>query len=105
MSDIRHEMVVRYASLDDRGQILLLAKLADRLTLMARDTYDEVGGVRDNVRLRAFNEAQNRILAQLLRLLVADERRYPDDVFGNILMDQIQILKLDPGDIFGMFPQ
>jgi hypothetical protein len=99
MNDIRHSIATRYAGLHTPDQIMLLAKLADTLTLMARDTYDQRGGVKDGVRLRAFNEAQNRILAQLLRLLAIDERRYPDDVFANIMVDQFQILKIDPGRI------
>ena len=98
MNDIRQRISSRYLALDRKEQMLMLAKLADRLTLMARDTYDLEGGVADNVRLRAFNEAQHRILAQLLGLLTADERRYPDDVFANILVDQFDILGFNPED-------
>jgi hypothetical protein len=99
MNDIRQRISSRYLALDRKDQILMLAKLADRLTLVARDTYDLEGGVADNVRLRAFNESQHRILAQLLRLLIADEHRYPDKVFANILLDQFDILRLNPDDL------
>ena len=98
-SEVRQQIAVQYAALDSRSQVLLLVKLADWLTLMARDTYDQHGGVTNSTRLRCFNEAQNRILAQLVRLLTADDRRYPDDVFANILVDQFEALNLDPGGI------
>jgi hypothetical protein len=98
-SDLRQRIAAQYAALDSRSQALLLVKLADWLTLMARDTYDQHGGVANSTRLRFFNEAQNRILAQLVLLLTADDRRYPDDVFANILVDQFQSLNLDPGCI------
>ena len=100
MNDIRQRISSRYLALDRQGQILLLAKLANRLTIVARDTYDLQGGVADEVRLKAVNEAQHRILSQLLRLLTDDARRYPDDVFANILVDQFNNLSLDPDDLF-----
>jgi hypothetical protein len=98
-SEVRQRIAAQYAALDSRSQVLLLVKLADRLTLMARDTYDQRSGVANGAKLRSFNEAQNRILAQLVRLLTADDRRYPDDVFANILVDQFETLNLDPGGI------
>src|SRR5271154_5733446 len=100
MNDIRQRISSRYLALDRQEQILLLAKLANRLTIVARDTYDLQGGVANAVRLRAVNEAQHRILAQLLQVLTGDARRYPDDVFANILVDQFSNLSLDPDDLF-----
>ena len=38
----------------------------------------------------------HRVLGQLWRLANDDERRYPDDVFANIIVDQYKILALDP---------
>jgi hypothetical protein len=102
MSDIRDQIAARYTALQGRSQILVLAKLADRLTLLARDTYDGQVGVTDGARLRAFNEAQNRVVAHLVRLLTGDEHRYPDDVFANVLVDQFDILQLDPDEILRM---
>ena len=98
--DIRKRIAAQYVALGDERQAVLLARIADRLSLMARDTYDTNGGVSDGTRLRAFNEAQNRILAQLLRLLTHSAQRYPDDVFANILVDQIQQLHMDPEQTF-----
>src|SRR5258707_13926536 len=99
MNDVRQRIAIRYAASNNKEQILLLAKLGDRFTLLARGTYGGQYGVADGERLRAFNEAQHRILAQLLRLLSNDEHRYPDDVFANILVDQFEMLKLDPESI------
>jgi len=99
MNDIRQRISSLYLALNRQQQVLMLAKLADRLTIVARDTYDLQGGVADAVRLRAVNEAQHRISAQLLRLLTDDARRYPDDVFANILVDQFNNLSLDPNDL------
>ena len=97
--ETRSRIAAEFATLDERSEMLCLVKLADWLTLMARGTYDQAGGVADSVRLRAFNEAQNRIQAQLVRLLTTDERRYPDDVFASILVDQLQALDLDVAEI------
>ena len=97
--DLRSRMITDYAAADKPGKVLLLARLADWPTLMARGTYDSEGGVADPARLRAFNEAQNRILAQLVRLLTGDHRRYPDDVFANVLVDQFEALQLDAADV------
>jgi hypothetical protein len=101
-TETRKRIAARYAALDTEHQAILLARLADRLSLMARETYEPGEGVSDSTRLRAFNEAQNRILAQLVRLLTSDPQRYPDDVFANILMDQFQMLRIDPAQIFAV---
>ena len=98
--ETRKRIAGQYSAPDSMRQAELLARLADRMSLMARDTYDPNGGVADGARLRSFNEAQNRILAQLLRLMTASTQRYPDDVFANILVDQFQTLRIDPEQIF-----
>jgi hypothetical protein len=84
---------------DDAGNRIAADYVADWLSLMARDTCDREGGVADSARLRAASEAQNRILAQLARLLTADDRRCPSDVFANILVDQFWTLGLDAAGI------
>jgi hypothetical protein len=97
--DAGNRIAADYVASDRQSQVMPLAKLADWLSLMARDTYDREGGVADSARLRAASEAQNRILAQLVRLLTADDRRYPSDVFANILVDQFRTLGLDAAGI------
>jgi hypothetical protein len=99
MNDARELVVARYVAMDTQAQRVFLVKLACQLTLVGRDTYDTFGAVNDPVRLRAVNEAQHRVLSQLLKLLTGDERRYPDEVFANIVVDQLQASKLDPEGI------
>ena len=100
-NDARQNFTKEFVRLGIESQILLLVKLADKLTLLARDTYGRGGEVSDSKRLRAFNEALHRILGQLDCLLTANEQRYPDDVFANILLDQFSILKIDPNELVG----
>lgn len=97
--DITDEFSVRYARLDVESQIQFLVKLANWLTLVGRDTYDLEGGVADATKLKSVNEAMHRILGQLYRLVTSDERRYPDDVFANILNEQRRILDLNPSKL------
>jgi hypothetical protein len=99
MDDIRQDVSARYAAMDIRRQLIFLAKLAHRLTLVGRETYDGHGGVADSEKLRSINEAQHRISGQQLKMLTDDPRRYPDDVFANILVDCLQALKLNPENV------
>jgi hypothetical protein len=94
MTDVRQWPSANFATSGRQGQIVFLAYLADRFALLARDTYNEDGGVADPARLRAFNEAQHRVSAQLLALLTGSDRRYPDDVSANILADQFAMLHI-----------
>jgi hypothetical protein len=99
IDDIRSQIVARFAALDEPSQILVLAKIANRLTLVGRETYKLREGVEDSTRLRLVNEAMGRIVEQQLHLLSKDKDRYPDDVFANILVDQFSALKLDKKSI------
>jgi len=100
MKDIRQDTVARYSVMDLNHQMIFLTRLASRLTLVGRDTYDGQGGVADSGRLRTVNEVQNRISSQQLCMLMGDMRRYPDDVFANIIIDYLRELKINPEDVF-----
>jgi hypothetical protein len=100
LTGTRKRIAARYSALDEEQQAVLLARLADRLSVTARETYEPGQGVSDGARLRAFNEALNRILAQLVQVLTANPRRYPNDVFANMLVDQFQTLRVDPEQLF-----
>jgi len=102
-AETRKHVVARFAAMGAEDQVLVLVRLANRLSLMARETYAAGGGVSDSDRLRRFNEAENRILAQTERLVMSDSRRYPDDVFADILCDQFEMLDLDPEVLLGTF--
>ncbi len=100
MNDIRQDTSARYAAMDIQHQLIFLARLAHRLTLVGRETYNDHGDIADSEKLRSINEAQHRISGQQLKMLTDDERRYPDDVFANILIDYLQALKINPESAF-----
>jgi hypothetical protein len=95
MTDLRDHLVATYGEMNESCQAVFLARLLLHLNVFARGTY--VGGT-DDVQapkmLRKFNEAQNRIASQLVKLLCSDSKRYPDDVFANILAEEFEILGL-----------
>jgi hypothetical protein len=95
LAESRKHFADRYVAMNIERQAVALARLGNLLSLMARETYAVGGGVSDGERLRTFNEAQNKVLAQLERLLTSDPQRYPDDVFTNILCDQFEMLGVD----------
>jgi hypothetical protein len=92
MKNVREDLAASYGKLSEGKQALFLARILLRLNLLARGTYSVGEGVNDPNMLRKFNEAQNRIEAQLLSLLQSNPKRYPDDVFSNILIDQFEWL-------------
>jgi hypothetical protein len=76
----------RFRSLDAASQARVLARIAQMLTVEARESY-EVGtdGVTDPVALRRSNEVMHRITSQISALLEGDEKRFPDDVILRII--------------------
>jgi hypothetical protein len=102
-SDIRQQLIRAYLALDEQGQKLLLVNIGHWLTVVGRDTYDAKGDVEDGPRLRAVNEALHKIVGQLRQMISADDRRYPDTVFANIVIDQFELLRLDPAKLFEFF--
>jgi hypothetical protein len=73
---------------------IFLAKLGEWLTMVGRDTYKGHVGVGDATRSRVVNEALHWVLDQLHQMLPSSAHRYPDDVFANILADQIEALNV-----------
>jgi hypothetical protein len=86
---MREELVRYYSSLDDRSQREYLARLVLHITVAGRAGYDkpvdELVG-----RLRSLNEIVHRIAAQLSSLVGGTRDRYPDQVFANVLLDEIE---------------
>jgi len=93
--EMRRQIVSRYAELDSDHKNLLLVRIGEWFTMVGRDTYGEHEDVVDTRRLRIVNEAVHRILVQLQKMLASNDRRYPDDVFANIVADQVQALGVD----------
>jgi hypothetical protein len=96
---VRRRIAADYAALDISKQAKVLATLGDRFTLLARDTYNHPDDVADTKRLRKFNEAGNRIFGHLTRILTNDDRRYPDDVYADILVDQLDALDISTDEL------
>jgi hypothetical protein len=92
----REEFCSIYGQLNVSEKALLIVRLALSWNVRARDTYGEGETVDRPVDLRCFNEAQNRLLSQLLKMLANSEQRYPDNVFCNIVVDQCEALRIDP---------
>jgi len=86
---MRDKAVVAYSALSVKNQAKFLARLGFEMTVWARGAYSSLTAD-DSVSARllsGYNELQHRINAHLMHLLYDDERRYPDDVFVNILFD------------------
>lgn len=98
--DVRRTLTSRYADLDLSTQQLFLAKAGYWLSLSARETFRPGTDAVDNAPLlRAFSEAHHRIFDQLIGMMAGSDQRYPDDVFANILVDNVVNVRLDPAKL------
>jgi hypothetical protein len=100
--EVRHALARRYVEADPRAKELFLAKVGYWLSFNARDTFGAGHVVDDPDRLRAFSEAGHRIFEQLRKMIEGSEHRYPDDVFANILVDNVLAVRLDPSSLLGL---
>lgn len=89
MDELRKQFSDAYSKASLTCQARFLAKLLSHLTMTARITYEVGQGVADSDLLRSFNEAHNRVTSQLSHLLEGEVKRYPDDVFANIIIDNL----------------
>ena len=86
-----NDIIVIFSSLEVEEKISVLARLALELTILARDTYAvDSESVLKPGQLRAYNEIQHKLLGQLCKFLAHDTKRYPDDVFFNIITDMAE---------------
>jgi len=100
MKKVRKHLASVYGELSEAAQAAFLARMLLRLNLLARGTYSPGDdGVDDAVMLRKFNEAQNRIESQLVGLLQSSPKRYPDDVFANVIVDQFEQLGISQSTV------
>jgi len=87
-------MVDTFSHYSRNEQIELLVTFAHALTVLARDTYEAgAEGLANPARLRRINELQHRVTSFLLGLL-QDGKRYPEDVFLRMLLEQPDDLEL-----------
>lgn len=77
-----NSLAKRFTQLSERERLAVLAEWACELTVAARATY--VPGaetVQEPEKLRKFNEPLNRVARQVQQFIQHSSRRYPDDVF------------------------
>lgn len=92
----KSEITGAYKSLTRNVQIELLSRVAHALTIEGRGTYvTGTEDVADGRRLRSFNELLHRITGQLASMIEENPRRYPDDVFAEILWESMSELKCE----------
>ena len=88
------EAIEIFSDLSNEEKADFLARLAFELTIAARDAYEVGTGDLTNPQLiRSVNEIQHRILSQLSAILRKDEKRYPDEVFWQIVFGDSQALE------------
>jgi hypothetical protein len=89
------DLISVYRQLSEEQQALVLCRLSAQLTVDARVAYPEatpnLADAPDEEQsfklLRRFNELQHKIAFHLLRLLLHDAQRYPDEVFIRIIIE------------------
>ncbi len=79
-----------FGKVSDDTKPYLLSLLAHELTVYARGAYSGLTSDSEATeKLRVFNELQHTITGQLAQMLAGErDRRYPDDVFIDILYEQ-----------------
>lgn len=83
-----------FSDLSNEEKADFLARLAYELTVAARDAYEIGTDDLTNPKLmRSINEIQHRILSQLSAILRKDEKRYPDEVFWQIVFGDNQTME------------
>jgi hypothetical protein len=98
--EMRHALARRYMALDPRVKELFLAEVGYWLSFNARDTFKAgTTDVEAPSRLRAFSESHHRIFEQLRSMMAESPNRYPDEVFANIVVDNVLAVGLDPTDL------
>ena len=82
------EIIQNFSGLSQEQQTIVLAKLAFRLTILARETYfAEEDSVFTRVTAHGVNELQHRVTAAVVSRLLGDTMRYPDDVLVRMCAD------------------
>ena len=78
-----------FLGLAEDQKILFLSFFAHEITISARGAYPEQVEQNDEIgRLVTFNELQHNITSQMAHMLAKDEKRYPDQVFIDILFSK-----------------
>jgi hypothetical protein len=82
-------LIADYSQRSPEQQIRVLCLLSFYLTLTGRSLYGSDTSVEDRAQgLKIINEIQHSIVSQVGPLLEDSPKRYPDDVFINIIIEK-----------------
>jgi hypothetical protein len=84
----KQELIERYIALDSSTKVRFLAVCSHSLTISLREDYDSSDLELRVKRLQGANELQHHLSSELLRHHDSDEKRYPDEVLINILLEK-----------------
>jgi FPC/CPF motif-containing protein YcgG len=83
------EVLDTYVPLNDQAKVVFLTRVSHALTISMRGVYDSTEDPHQLIeRFKGSNELQHQLSSQLRHLHQEDPRRYPDDVFINILVEK-----------------
>ncbi len=88
MKEKRDQIKTRFSALSANQKIHLIALLEHNVTIAARGHYDEPEECTRIKKSRAFNEILHTTSSQIAHMAAAQSKRYPDDVFIEILFDK-----------------
>ena len=86
MSQIERSLTKRLLALPPSHHQVVLARLLFRLTISARDLFEDGSDSQWRV-ARGLNEIFHQTAGQLLARIEGDQSRYPREVFWQILME------------------
>ena len=77
-----------FQSLSLTDQSVFLLRVSHALSIMLRDAYPGQASERDGTAIMVrINEAQHRVAAHVLKIMLSDQKRYPDNVLFRILYE------------------
>lgn len=75
------KLSTRFLSVSDKEKAAILLAYAVRMTIIARESYGQIDELSRNC-----NETIHKIASQALALILGSTKRYPDDVFIEMII-------------------
>jgi hypothetical protein len=98
-----NEAKTAFLSMSPNRKMRVLSLLAHNLTICARSAYlPEVNDDLARKKLCGLNELLHVVTSQLMHMVSEDTKRYPDDVFMDILIEKAQMGQCE-GDLVRAF--
>jgi hypothetical protein len=86
------EAKAAFLSMSPNRKVRVLSLLAHNLTICARSAnLPEVNDDLARRKFRGLNEVLHVVTGQLMHMVLEDAKRYPDDVFMDILVEKAQM--------------